>query len=79
MKITEDKQQQKPPVVLGDIADGQCFIYHARASDSTQAAVRVRVGDRMVLCIHLESGDVMTLDRSNYVTPITITELRYKV
>jgi hypothetical protein len=78
MKITEDKQN-KPIAMLEDIGDGQCFIYHEAASDSTQAAVRVRIGDRMVLCIHLESGDVMTLDRANHVTPITITELRYTV
>tara|TARA_R110000737_G_scaffold84395_3_gene116941 strand:+ start:456 stop:692 length:237 start_codon:yes stop_codon:yes gene_type:complete len=78
MKITEDKQS-KPIAMLEDIGDGQCFIYHERAYDSTQAAVRVRIGDRMVTCIHLGSGDVMTLDRANHVTPITITELRYKL
>tara|TARA_R110000744_G_scaffold380215_1_gene500265 strand:- start:55707 stop:55943 length:237 start_codon:yes stop_codon:yes gene_type:complete len=78
MNITEDKQN-KPSVMLEDITDGQCFIYHERASDSTQAAVRVSILDRRVTCIRLENGDFMTLDRANHVTPITITELRYKL
>jgi hypothetical protein len=77
MKITEDKPD-KEAVMLEGVGDGQCFLYHERASDSPQVAVRVSILNRMVTCIRLGGGGYMTLDRANHVTPITITELRYR-
>mgnify|MGYP003624167406 CR=1 FL=1 len=77
MKIIEDCDH--PIVRLESIKGGGCFLYHA--ADSTQAAVAVRwsAESRHMVCIHLESGDFVKLERAIYVTPITITELRYKV